>query len=191
MEEDLIKRLKRRDMNAYEEVVDRYKSYVGAIVKSRIKSIMNQEDIEEVVADVFFALWKQCDKLDTKKGTIKNYLGMIARNMAVNKLRGRNNTISLDEVPYLQSDDSPELEVLDKEIMDVIIFELDELESPDKEIFRKYHLEEKTIDEIAKELNINPNTVKTKLARTRKKLKKKLSERGYCYERRFKEADQT
>ena len=35
---------------------------------------------------------------------------------------------------------------------------------------------------IAKDMQMNPNTVKAKLARSRKKLKKQLFERGYSYE---------
>ena len=79
-DEILIGRLKRRDMNAFEEVIGTYKNYVGAIVKSRISASMQPEDVEEVVADVFFALWKQSGKLDAKKGSLKNYLGILTRN---------------------------------------------------------------------------------------------------------------
>ena len=56
------------------------------------------------------------------------------------------------------------------------------LKSPDREIFIRYHMDGESINDIASELKLNPNTVKAKLARARKKLKKQLSERGYCYE---------
>lgn len=169
-------------MNAFEEMINTYKNYVGAIVKSRISESMEPEDVEEVVADVFFALWKQSNKLDAKKGTIKNYLGMLARNMAINKLRERSNTIGMEDSMDIFGDDSPEFEILNKETRNILMFELDSLKSPDKEIFIKFHMEEETVAQIAKDLQLNPNTVKAKLVRTRKKLRKQLCERGYCYE---------
>lgn len=159
-----------------------YTNYVGAIVKNRISDSMEPEDVEEVVADVFFTLWKQSDKLDSKKGTIKNYLGMIARNMAINKLRERRNTIVMEENMDILGDNSPEFEILNKETRNILMFELDSIKSPDKEIFIKFHMEEETVMQIAKDLRLNPSTVKAKLVRTRKKLRKQLCERGYCYE---------
>lgn len=181
-DEIMIRKLKKRDMSAFEEIINTYKNYVGAVVKSRISPSMELEDVEEVVADVFFALWKQSDKLDSKKGTIKNYLGMIARNMAINKLRERRDTIAMEDDMEIPGDNSTELEVINREAMDMVIFELDSLKSPDKEIFVRYHMDGEEVKQIAEDLHLNTNTVKAKLARTRKKLKKQLSERGYCYE---------
>ncbi len=183
MQEDLlVKRLKRRDMNAFEEAIRTYKNYVGAVVKSRISVSMGSEDVEEVVADVFFTLWKQCDKLDARKGSIKNYLGVLARNISINKLRNRKDTITLEEDMALQGGTSPEYEFLSKETMSDLTAEIALLKTPDREIFIKYHINGESINEIAVELQLNPNTVKAKLARARKKIKKQLSERGYCYE---------
>ena len=178
----MIKRLKRHDMAAFEEVVNTYKNYVGAVVRSKISASMEPEDVEEVVADVFFALWKQHDKLNPDKGSIKNYLGVIARNMAVNKLRNYKNTVALEEDMELQGSASPENEFLDKEARSNLTAEIALLKSPDREIFIRYHMDGESINDIASELKLNPNTVKAKLARARKKLKKQLSERGYCYE---------
>lgn len=181
-EEGLIRRLKKQDVKAFEEVINTYTNYVGAVVKSRIAASMEPEDVEEVIADVFFTLWKQSNRLDFKKGSIKNYLGMLARNMAINKLRERPATTVIDDNIELMGDDSPEFEVLNKETREALMFELNALKSPDKEVFIKFHLEGETVKQIAAELRLNPNTVKAKLARSRKKLKKQLSERGYCYE---------
>lgn len=181
-DEILIGRLKRRDMNAFEEVIGTYKNYVGAIVKSRISASMQPEDVEEVVADVFFALWKQSGKLDAKKGSLKNYLGILARNMSVNKLRKRHETsLAIDDME-IPGDASPELEIIGRETMDILKSEVDTLKYPDIEIFTKYHIDGETVKMIAKDMQMNPNTVKAKLARSRKKLKKQLFERGYSYE---------
>lgn len=170
-DEILINRLKRRDMNAFEEVIATYKNYVGAIVKNRISTSMGLEDVEEVVADVFFALWKQSGKLDSKKGTIKNYLGILARNMAINKLRANHEMLLAVDDMEIPDDASPELEIINRETMDILKCEVDTLKYPDIEIFTKYHIYGETVKVIAEEMQLNPNTVKSKLARSRKKLK--------------------
>ena len=181
-DEIMIKRLKKRDMSAFEEIVTTYSNYVGAIVKSRLSYSMEPEDVEEVVVDVFFALWKQSTKLNSKEGTIKNYLGMIARNKAINKLRERRDTVILEDDMITNVEVSPEYEVLNKESMEVLMGELNTLNSQDSYIFTKYHMKGDSINQIASEMHMNPNTVKAKLVRSRKKLKKQLTERGYYYE---------
>ncbi len=169
-------------MNAYEEVINTYKNYVGAIVKSRISASMRTEDVEEVVADVFFALWKQSDKLDAKKGTLKNYLGMISRNMAINKLRENHNLIFMEDAAEITGDTSPEFKMIDNETKDILLNEVDLLKFPDKEIIKKHYLDGDTVKKISEDMQLNTNTVKAKLVRARRKLKKSLSERGYSYE---------
>lgn len=169
-------------MNAFEEVIITYKNYVGSIVNSRISTSMGPEDVEEVVADVFFALWKQSNKLDPNKGTIKNYLGILARNMAINKLREPHDKLLMIDDMEIQGDASPELKMISRETMDILKGEIDSLKSPDIEIFTKYHIDGETVKMIAEDMQLNPNTVKAKLARSRKKLKKQLFERGYSYE---------
>lgn len=169
-------------MNAFEEVIITYKNYVGAVVKSRISNSMELEDVEEVVADVFFALWKQSNKLDAKKGSIKNYLAILARNMAINKLRGHHEILLMIDEMEIPGDDSPEFEIISRETMDILKGEVESLKSLDIEIFTKYHIDGETVKMIAEDMQLNPNTVKAKLARSRKKLKKQLFERGYSYE---------
>jgi RNA polymerase sigma-70 factor, ECF subfamily len=181
-EENLISRLKRHDMSAYEEAIEEYKNYVGAVVKNRISAAMSNEDVEEVVADVFFTLWKQSDKLDSRKGTLKNYLAVIARNLAINKLRERREVTLLEDYMEFNGDKSPESEVIQQETKEILLKEVETLSSPEMEIFKKYYLEGEAIKEIAEDLQLNPNTVKIKLLRSRKKLKNSLLERGYSYE---------
>ncbi len=181
-DEILIRRLKRRDMGAYEEVIDTYKNYVGTIVRSRISAYMSNEDVEEVIADVFFTLWKQSARLDVKKGNLQNYLAVLARNLAINKRRDQNGLLFLDESFEVNGGESPEFEVINKETRDILLKEVGKLKSPDMEIFIRYYMDGEAVVKIAEDMHLNTNTVKAKLFRARKKLKKNLLERGFCYE---------
>ena len=51
---------------------------------------------------------------------------------------------------------------------------------PDREILIRYYYYEQTVSQIARETDINIETVKSKLRRTREKIKAKLIERSYA-----------
>lgn len=61
--------------------------------------------------------------------------------------------------------------------------QIDKLKEEDKDIFISYYYDEKNIKEIAVMYNISESKVKSKLFRTRKRLKKILKEGGYSYDR--------
>ena len=54
-----------------------------------------------------------------------------------------------------------------------------ELKPEDREIFTKYYYECMKIEEIAEELQMNPQTIKTRLRRGRETLKQILLKEGY------------
>lgn len=57
---------------------------------------------------------------------------------------------------------------------------IQELGEPDREIFMRYYYYEEKISKISKNMGINISTIKTKLARGRKRLKEVLElRRGY------------
>ena len=82
-EEQLTKALRRGDLPALEELLDRYTPYVSSVIARILRG--RQADVEELTADVFLAAWDNRDKL--RPGQVKGYLGAIARNRAFNLLR--------------------------------------------------------------------------------------------------------
>lgn len=179
MEDDLIiKRLQRQDMATYEEVIQTYSAYVSSIVYSRIGNSMTKEDLEEVVSDVFFSLWQQRKKLNVNQGTVKNYLGILARNMAINKLREKTSDLPFSEEVEIAIEETPESLAIENDLMKYLKGEVNRLNSLEREIFFEYHFDGKTVERIAKDHQMNINTVKAKLARSRKKLRKLIFEGG-------------
>ena len=70
----------------------------------------------------------------------------------------------------------------DLEASEINIFILEQLKmigEQEYKIFTKYYYEEKKIKQIAKELNLSTSNVKTKLHRTREKMKKILKIGGF------------
>ena len=100
-EKELIKSLRRGDLSALEDLIDRYTPYISSIISRILRG--RQADVEELTADVFLAAWDNRDKL--RSGQVKGYLGAIARNRAFNLLRADRESLPLeDDVLILEAD---------------------------------------------------------------------------------------
>lgn len=176
----LMRKLKRKDEWALEKIIDLYSPYITCIVWELLHKKGTKEDIEEVVADTFISLWLTAELVNYKKySSIKSYLGMIARNKAKDWLRSyRGEILELNDDILLIDGDVEHL-ILQKEQQLIIGRTLERLKEKDRKIFMMYYYHYKKIEEIAEALEMNPQTVKTRLRRGRETLKRILLEEGY------------
>lgn len=172
-EEKLLARLKGRKYGSLEKAIDLYTPYVAVVVYNVVGTAMPKEDIEEVVSDVFLALWKSAEKLDSKKGSIRSYLAAIARNCAKNKLRTirKHEQISENIVSECKT---PHEDFEERERRTLVMEIIKSLGEPDSEIFLRYYYYDEKISKIADITGLHVSTVKTKLLRGRKKIKEFL-----------------
>ena len=145
---------------------------------------LNKEDIEEIVSESFFVLWKNYKKMNLSDN-ISNYLCGVSRNILLKKLRKNkifNKNVNIEDYQnILDSKKDVEDMFYEQErisFMENIVLGLD---SESREIFILYYYEQRKVKEISKILNISESKVKTRLHRIRKKLKKELKEGGYGY----------
>lgn len=175
-DEKLVYNIKRKRSGALEKVIDIYTPYVGTVIYNVIGSAMSKEDMEEVILDAFITLWRNADKFDSQRGCLRTYLGTIARNLAKNKLLAQSiytglneNVIAVNSEPYIELEQNEERLAM--------INAINELGEPDSEIFMRYYYYDEKISYISKVMKLSGNTIKTKLARGRKKLKGILQRR--------------
>jgi len=172
-----LKKLKAGDEQALGWFIDRYTAYVSAIVYSVIGTAMKKEDIEEVTADVFLALWHSRDKV--QPGKQRPYLSALARNTALNKLRQRQQDLPLEGDSIIIAVDSPEKSYTKKELAELVRQAVAALPWPDREIFLRHYYYCQRVKDIAGELGMNESTVKTKLRRGRELLRRSIQEGGF------------
>lgn len=175
----LIEKLKKHNEHTLELVIKQYGGYVYTIVHNILFS-MNEQDIEETVADVFIKLWNHTEYLDDNK-PFKPYLIGIARNTAKNKLREKSLTVSLEENELIIDSDI-ESEVERKEILEIINEALQKMKPEDRAIFIQYYYNYEKIRTIAVSHQLSESAIKMKLHRIRKFLQEALAERGYANE---------
>ncbi len=179
-EKSILKRLRNRDEKAFEEIIDLYSAYVTAIARNLLSSKGTKEDVEEVVADTFILLWNTVERINYEEySSIKAYIAVIARNKAKDWLRNAKmqNLQLMDDILII--DNSVEQLVVQREQQRIIARILEQLKPLDWKIFVAYYYQYKKVNEIAQELQMNPQTVKTRLRRGREVLKKYLIKEGY------------
>ena len=177
-ENTIEKYLDDNDINI-EKLINDYSGYIYVIIKNIAKDILSNEDIEEIISDVFVVCWNNRLKID-KGRPIKNYLVGIAKNLI--KLKYRKNSLNLNiddfENSLINKFDINEI-YENYERNKIIEISLEKMKKEDKEIFLLYYYNSRNIKEISKILNISTSKVKTKLFRIRKKLKSELIKGGY------------
>ena len=160
-----------------ENIMKDFSNYIYTIVRKSYYTIsLSDEDIEEIVVDVLFTIWKNQEKLDINQ-KMSSYIAGITRNLIKKKYRYVKINDNIDDYEGQLIDfDSIELQYTKKETM---LKYVEYLKDEDKKIFIDYYYNEKSIKDISKEINMTESKIKSKLFRIRKKLKKILKESGY------------
>lgn len=174
-----IENYKKNQKLDLEKVIEEYSSYVRTIIKNMASEYLSLEDIEEIVSDTFFILWKNTDKLEDDK-MLSSYIAGITRNLVKEKSRVIN--INFDISDYentLQDNIKVDMICEQREKVNILEKTVKELKEDDISIFNLYYYSSMKISEIAKVLNISDFNVKMRLHRIRKKIKKEFSKGGY------------
>ncbi len=170
--------LKQKDREAFEETIRQYTPLAAGIVRNVSRGSLSREDREEIVADVFVTLWKNAEHI--MDGKLKGYLCCIAKTKTLTRLSAvtRHNDVPLEDFEA-EDDFSITAEVEKQEVIDDLREIIAAIDRPEQEIVIRYYYYCQNVPKIAEILHMNPETVKTKLRRTREKIKAKLKERGY------------
>lgn len=165
-----------------ETIIKEYSGYVYTIVINMSNSILSNEDIEEIISDVFFIFWKNKDKLKNNV-KVNFYLAGIAKNLLKEKYRKQKENLNVDDYENYLSNNKNLDEIYEEKVqMKIINNRLNLLNDEDRKIFRLFYYNNKKTKEIAKELNINEITIRSRLHRIKKQIKKDLKLGGYSYE---------
>ena len=164
-EEQALMLLRQRNPEGLSWLIGRYTSYVSTVIWNVISRCMTRQDAEELTADVFLALWHNSDR--PRPGKVKSYLGVIARNKALNKLRDRGIELAGEDDLLAVAVDGPEGTVEDRELARAVKDAVEALDQPDREIFVRYYYYCQQTTAIAREMDLSPEAVRQRLKRGR------------------------
>lgn len=161
-----------------EQIMNEYTNYIYKIIKN-YSLILATEDVEEITLDVFLTLWKNISKLEVNR-SMSAYIAGITKNLIKLKYRKIKITDNIDDYEDKIIDLSNiEIVLSNNEKYTIIMEELSKIKKEDKDIFISYYNDEIKIKELSRIYNMSESKIKSKLFRVRKKLNKKLKERGY------------
>lgn len=154
-----------------ENLMNDYTNYILTIIKN-FSIILSEEDTEEIMLDVFLALWNNQEKL-IRECSMSAYIAGITKNLIkkkYSKIKSIENIEDYEE--KLISLENLELDFTEREKNRAILDEINKMNMEDREIFISYYYDERSIKEIALIFNFSVAKVKSRLFRIRKKLKK-------------------
>lgn len=85
-EEQLVAALKNKNREAVGILYDKYSSLLFGIIARIVKS---DETAEDLLQEVFVKIWKNIDSYDSAKAKLVTWMGNIARNLAIDKIRSK------------------------------------------------------------------------------------------------------
>ena len=165
-----------------QRVIDEYSGYVYKIIENMAIQYLSREDIEEILSDTFVVLWKNKHKLDKTK-ILSPYIAGITKNLVKEKSRVINIHNDIDDYENIIQDFS-KIDMLceQRETISIIDNTVKKMNEIDIEVFELYYYSSMKYSEISNILNISEFSVKSKLFRIRKKIKKELLKGGYSNE---------
>lgn len=182
----LVRGLRRRDEEAFTEMVQKYQHRVYNIV---YRILGDKAEAEELAQEVFIAVFKHVDSFrgDSKFST---WLFRIATNRAKNRIkylarRNRDRHQDLDDTPESNIEknpvggetDRPDRKAMGHELESIMQEGLEELNEKHRTVIVLRDVENLSYEEIADVLEIAEGTVKSRLYRARSQLKEHIEER--------------
>lgn len=86
-DEDLARGLQSRDPEALETLISRYSREIFYFIRVVLDGIGVAQDAEECVYDLFMAVWQEIESFDAERGTLRTWITMRAKYIALDKRR--------------------------------------------------------------------------------------------------------
>jgi RNA polymerase sigma-70 factor (ECF subfamily) len=155
---DLIRRVARRDANAFEALYRRYSRSVFGLALRRLGDRMSAED---AVQETFAAIWRSARTYKADRGAGAPWLYAVARNAIVDRSRGRGEPPG--EGPELPSDDPSPAERAEESYTAWRVHRaLESIGGKEREVIELAYYGGLSQSEVADFLNIPLGTVKTR-----------------------------
>jgi RNA polymerase sigma-70 factor, ECF subfamily len=96
----LLTRIGQRDENAMEDL---FRRYSGAVYSVALRVLHDSGQAEDVLQEVFLQLWRDPTVFVQQRGSLGGWLVVVARNRAIDLLRRRKPTDSVEDVVLASS----------------------------------------------------------------------------------------
>ena len=159
--------------------------YGGQLTRLSENILRNKEDAQECVSDTWLSAWNSIPP--QRPRVFSAFLARITRNLAIDRWResrtakrgGGEVKCALDELSgCIPGGESPEGEVLRRELLSSVSAFLGKLPEPERSVFLCRYWYFDSAEDIAANFGFSSGKVRSMLHRTRKKLQNHLKEEG-------------
>lgn len=155
--------------------------YYKPLVLYALKYVHRQDEAEDMVQEVFIKFWEK-KSFTGVSVQLKSYLYQAVRNHCLNYLeKNRSHRLEHPALPIEKEEEETLDELKWNQRMEEIHREINRLSPRSREIFIAIVFQNKKYKQVAEELHISVNTVKTTFSRTMITLKNNLSKKTYLF----------
>ena len=169
-DELLLNRVKGNDQQAMTDLFDRYGSMVYSVA---LRVLNDPGQAEDVMQEIFFQIWRNPDSFVQGRGSMGAWLAVMARNRAIDTLRRRKPTESVDDV-VLASPTNLASEIERNSLMEKVRQVMKDLPSEQQNSVKLAFFEGLTHSEIAARTGDPLGTVKTRIRSALMSLRKAI-----------------
>ncbi len=167
----LINNLKKNSQEGFEVIYNKFYSPLLYFVLGYVKSI---EVAEEILTDVFLVVWNRKNDFNSLDN-LRAFLYISAKNASLNSLRAIKNKPQMEPISQfeemLSNDRTVFNKIIELELVELVLKEVSRLPNKQKDVFNLSFIEDKTVEEIAEELNMSISAVYTNRSRAISTLK--------------------
>jgi len=171
-DDDLLRGCQQRDEAAVRELTRRYNQRLFRMARGILK---DDADAEDVVQETYLRVFTHLEQFrgDSSVGT---WLVRIAINLALGRIRRHRPTVDIAVTPAASTDPDPETLMARQELRTLLERAIDDLPDAFRVVFVARMVEGLSIQETADLFHIRPETVKTRLHRARRALRRSLEQ---------------
>jgi RNA polymerase sigma-70 factor (ECF subfamily) len=179
---DIVELSFQRDERAITETDAKYGKYLFSVAYNIVHDRL---DCEECLNDTYLDAWNAMPP--ERPAALKAFLAIIMRRRAIDRYKAEKRkkripselTVSLSELEFALSDDTPQSELEAEELCRIISDFLRSLPERRAYIFMSRYYAARPIREIANKLCVSESTINKELAAIRQDLRKMLEGEGY------------
>jgi RNA polymerase sigma-70 factor, ECF subfamily len=175
LEQSLVERIRLGDAGAFDAL---FRSFYGQLCTFAFRYVRSNEDAEDVVQDVFAAIWQRRSAWNVE-GNVRAYLFGAVRNRALRRSEQlarheKRSVLSFDVV--LEAGGAPvDRQIEDEEVEANVRAAMATLPDRSREVVVLRWQHQMTYPEIARTMGISVKGVENQLARATKKLRERLT----------------
>ena len=101
-DEELMDRLSRHDLDAFEALYDRYADLVFSVA---LRVMSDTHVAEDVTQDVFLRVWRRPDRFDEQRGKFVTWLLSVTRNRSIDERRSHGRRQRHEALPTAEQEE--------------------------------------------------------------------------------------